>query len=435
MTGRRVWPAALIVAVASFVISLGRLWLGNHEALTQVVWAEDGLFPLCVRKAGFLTCLVDPFAGYLLALPRLIAGGIAFLPPSTWALATNLVAGVLAALAGAAGYAIVRRSGGGAVVSVLIGLLPVIVPVVGLEAINALGSSYMLLLYVGTLLVVFPRWDDVRWPATIFVALFLLLTSLTIPTAVIIAGLVVLQALRGHIRWRTALVWVVAVGLGLIAQWWTAVHAAIPRAMHPSADTVRGWVDGIPSTLLTYVPGLELHDYTFATVFPITVSGWIGPLCALALLVGGIVSVVRGWWGSDRLVTVGLLLLSGLAFGAVPAIIGGANNRYFVVPLLLWAAALLVALDPWIQRTRIWVLVLIAAIVVLLWWPLIPASWYRTKPAPPWADEVARIHNSCIADPAKKERIIFSPYWPPNWGDGLSEPTHPNLSCLVGRKF
>jgi hypothetical protein len=77
----------------------------------------------------------------------------------------------------------------------------------------------MLLLYVGTLLVVFPRWDDVSWPATVVVALFLLLTALTIPTAVIIAGLVVLQALRGHIRWRTALVWVVAVGLGLIAQY------------------------------------------------------------------------------------------------------------------------------------------------------------------------------------------------------------------------
>jgi len=127
--------------------------------------------------------------------------------------------------------------------------------------------------------------------------------------------------------------------------------------------------------------------------------------------------------------------MSGLAFGAVPAILGGANNRYFVVPLLLWVAALLVAIDPWVQRSRVWVLVLVAAIIVVLWWPLIPASWYRTKPAPPWADEVARIHNSCNADPAKQERIIFSPYWPPNWGDGLSEPTHPNLSCLVGRKF
>ena len=434
MTARR-WPAAIGLGVVAFVISLGRLWLGNHDALTQVVWAEDGLFPLCVRKAGFLTCLVDPFAGYLLALPRLIAGIIAALPPSTWALATNLAAATLAGLAGAFGYLIVRRAGTGRIASVIIGLLPVIVPVVGLEAINALGSSYMLLLYVSTLLVAFPDRESRGWGRIIAAAVLLLLTALTIPTAVVVAAAVIVQALRAALARRAWITWLVAIGLGLLAQAWTATHAAIPRPIHPSADTVRAWIDGIPATLLTYVPGLELHDYTFGLVFPITPSMWIGPLCALALLLAGLVLLVRGWWRSDRLMAIALLLLSGLALGAVPAIIGGVNNRYFVVPLLLWAAALLVALDPWISRARVWVLVLIAAIVVVVWWPLIPASWYRVKPAPPWADEVLRIHNTCTADPAKKERIIFSPYWPPNWGDGLSEPTHPSLSCIVGRKF
>jgi len=41
------------------------------------------------------------------------------------------------------------------------------------------------------------------------------------------------------------------------------------------------------------------------------------------------------------------------------------------------------------------------------------------------------VENACKADPALHERIIFSPYWPPNWGDALSEPTHPNLPCVV----
>lgn len=69
---------AMIVGLVALGVSLLRLWLGNHEALTQVLWAEDGLFPLCIEKAGFLKCLVDPFAGYLLLLPRLLAGVVRF---------------------------------------------------------------------------------------------------------------------------------------------------------------------------------------------------------------------------------------------------------------------------------------------------------------------------------------------------------------------
>jgi hypothetical protein len=77
-------------------------------------------------------------------------------------------------------------------------------------------------------------------------------------------------------------------------------------------------------------------------------------------------------------------------------------------------------------------MVLIAgAVIVAVWWPSVPASWFRTMPAPPWQEEVLRVQNSCRADPGKTERIIFSPYWPPNWGDGLAEPTHPDLPCVV----
>ena len=307
MSARR-WPTSIAVGVVAFVLSLGRLWLGNHDALTQVVWAEDGLFPLCVRKTGFITCLVDPFAGYLLALP-----------PSTWALATNLAAGLLAGLAGAFGYLIVRRAGLGPVVSVTVGLLPVIVPVVGLEAINALGSSYMLLLYVSTLLVAFPGRSRLSTALVVAGGALLLLTALTIPTAVVVGLAVVVQAARGALPRRAWVTWLVAIGLGLVAQAWTATHAAIPRAMHPGVDTVRAWIDGIPATALTYVPGLELHDYTFGLVFPITPSMGIGVLCAAALAITGVVVLVRGWRNDDRRVAIGILLLSGLALGAVPA--------------------------------------------------------------------------------------------------------------------
>ncbi len=425
--------AVVIVGLVAAVISLGRLWLANHSALTEVVWAEDGVFPLCVEKAGFLTCLTDPFAGYLLMLPRLLAGLVALFPVAQWALVTNLLAAFIAGLVSAGAFAVMRRYGTGRIVSVLVALLPVIAPIVGLEALNALGSTYMLLLYLATLIVAFPsptRYTG--WPETVLVGLLLVLTALTIPLAGILLLIIVVQALRRVIAMRTALIWNGAIVIGLIAQAVTASGAAKPREILVGTDTLTSWVSAVPDSILTFWPGLSIGDFTLFEVFPITAVGITGSLVIVALAVVGLVAWIRD---GDRRAGIAALLLSGLAYGFVPSVIGWANNRYFVVPCLLWAAALLVALDPWIRRTRAWVLGLIAVIIVVIWWPLIPASWFRATPAPSWSSEVARVEASCKADPGKSERIIFSPYWPPNWGDGFAEPTHPSISCLVARKW
>jgi hypothetical protein len=425
------WPVALGALAA--VISLGRLWLGNHSALTEVVWAEDGLFPLCVDKAGFLACLTDPFAGYLLFVPRVVAGVVALLPVESWALATNLFAALIAGLVCGASFAIMRRFGLGWVSSIIVGLLPVVAPVVGLEAINALGSTYMLLLYVSVIVLAFPVRDRYeRWLPTIVVALILLVTTLTIPTGGVLAALVLVQAIRRSIPWRAAGMWIVVVGVGLVAQWLTAMSATKPRIYQTSTETFTGWVKAVPDTLLTYWPGLHLSDYTLGEVFtitPLAITGWI---VVIGIVAGGVILIVRG---GDERVGIGLLLLSGIVVGAVPAIIGGTNNRYFVVPLLLWGAALAVGLDQTIRHARPWVVAAVIVVILAVWWPLIPASTFRTTPAPPWSGEVARVKAHCKADPTANERVIVSPYWPPNWGDALAEPTHPDVKCLVVWKW
>lgn len=420
---------AIGIGVVAGTVSLLRLWLGNRDALTEVIWAEDGVFPLCVEKADFLTCLTDPFAGYLLFLPRLAAGLVAALPVEQWAIATNLLAALIAAVAAGLSFAIVRRFGLGWISSSIIGLLPVIAPVVGLEAVNALGSSYMLLLYLSTLALAFPlRSESLRWPSTVAIAVLLLVTALTIPTAGVFLALILVQAVRRAIPWRAAGLWIGVLLVGLAAQWWTAANAVKPRVVEVSREAFDGWVGSVPDTILTYWPGLRLTSYDFFGVFPVTPLSITGAIVAVLIVVGGLLLVIRG---GDERVGVGLLLLTGIVVGAVPTIIGGANNRYFVVPVLLWGAAALVGLDSVIRRSRPWVVALVIAGVVAVWWPSFPASWFRTMPAPPWSAEVARVEASCQADPAKQERIIFSPYWPPNWGDALAEPTHPDLPCLV----
>jgi hypothetical protein len=135
--------------------------------------------------------------------------------------------------------------------------------------------------------------------------------------------------------------------------------------------------------------------------------------------------------GLSRVFAAGVLVISGLGLGLIPAAIGSPNNRYFVVPLLVWGVAALVMLDPVIRRSRVWVLALVTLFVLLIWWPAFPVSGFRAIPQPPWTSETTRVEARCAAEPDMVERPIFSHFWPPNWGDGLSEPTHPNLPCTV----
>ena len=431
MTTRlQMWWASALVGVVAACVSLFRLWLGNQQAIGQNLWAEDGLFPLCIRKVDFLTCLTDPFAGYLLFLPRVLAGPVAALPWQTWAVAANLGAALLAGLVSALIVTILRGAGIGWYVAVFLGLLPVLAPMSGLEAINSVGSSYMLLLYAGVLLVLFRPDRGRAW--TIFATAFLLITALTIPSAVVILAVVIVQLTRGAMRRGTFAMWGGALVTGLAAQAIAAINATTQRPVRLTGDSLSAWADSVPVSILTYWPGLSIGEYAFFTNFtlsPLTFSGWLLVLIIVCL---GLWRLISGWRERESSsATAGLLLLSGLAMGLIPSAIGYTNNRYFVVPLLLWAAALLVWFDPAIRRARPWVVALVTVIVAIAWWPAMPASEFRSTPAPPWQEEVARVEAKCLSDPAFVDRLIFSPFWPPNWGDGLDEPTHPNLPCTT----
>ena len=63
----------------------------------------------------------------------------------------------------------------------------------------------MLLLYLSTLALAFPlRSDTVRWPSTVAIAVLLLLTALTIPTAGVFLALILVQAVRRAVPWQAA---------------------------------------------------------------------------------------------------------------------------------------------------------------------------------------------------------------------------------------
>jgi len=264
----------------------------------------------------------------------------------------------------------------------------------------------------------------------------LLVTALTIPSAVVLVALVLVQWLRKALRPSVLAWWLSGLAIGLAAQALVAFSAPTRRPVALNSESLNSWADSIPVSVFTYWPGLSIGQYSFFTNFslaPLSLTGWLFVVVLAAL---GIWQLVDGWgiaggYGAP----IGMLVLAGLAFGLIPTAIGYTNNRYFVVPLLLWGAAALVAADGLIRRTRPWVLAVVTALVLVIWWPAMPASEFRSTPAPDWTDEVARIKAKCLADPAFIDRPIFSPYWPPNWGDGLDEPTHPNLPCTIALRW
>ena len=419
----RTWPIAVVLGLIGALISALRLWLGNADSLSQVLWAEDGVFPLCVAKVDFLSCVADPFGGYLPLAPRLLAGITALFPLSSWALVANVVAAIVAGLIVALAYVILRRGGMSQVVSVLGGLIPVLIPIMGYEVIQSLGSVYIPLLYVSVLAVVFSSALN-RW----VVFGLLLFTVLTIPTTVLIAPLVLVWWLRRSISFSTFVLWGSGLVVGALVQYVAIASSVKPRPIEIGPDGFATWSNTLFPAFMTNVPGFGT-DGRDPSVFP-SIEQWsLGWVVVIAVI---LISVALYVFVSH---SAGALVFMGLLFSAFPSIFDGAGNRYFVLPVMLWSLAIFVSLDALLVRSRWWVSGIVVAVVLALWLPQLPAGAFRSTPAPAWSDEVARVSAACKADPALSERLMFTPFWPPNWGDELSEPTHPSADCLVVWKW
>lgn len=407
MTSRsRTVVLAVVVSLLSGLASVGRVLLTNGDALRTLVWAEDGLFPLCVRAHDAASCLADPFAGYLLFLPRVVAVPVSLLPMDSWPTATNVAAALLAAGAGGLTVVVLRAAGTGLVATGLVALLPTLAPIVGFEAVNATGSVYMLLIYVAALAVCFP---PERFPTVPF-AIGAAVVSLTIPSSALLLGPLVVQMWRSRIPLRAGLVTAGSLVAGLIIQSIVALTAAHPRPLNWSVDAARSWADTLPSALLTYWPADTALSET-GSLSSATAAGWsqLGVVLAGLVLVGGIMLALLP---SGTASGVGLMLVLGLALGAIPAAAGYANNRYFVIPALLWLAAGLIALDRWLPWRRELVMSLVAVGLIALWVPRLPASEFRSTANPDWASMLSQARAACMGDGQADVAVTFSPTWP-----------------------
>lgn len=416
------WLWASLLGILTALISLARLVTTRSDALDSVLFAEDGIFPLCVRKADALTCLFDPYAGYFIFLPRVLAVPVASFPLESWALVANITAGVSAGVLGMICFVSLVRWGLSPLWSTLVALVPVAAPIVGFEAINVYASIYMPLMFTMTIVLV--TWTPERRPW--FPALGALLTALTIPSAVVLLIPLAVIFLRKTISLRSAVIVGAGLALGLAAQLVVSTTADNPRQIAVSIQSLRGWVDSVPMALTTVWPGLAFGPAPVFDMFTTPVQTGTGWLVIGFMLAGAVWLLTRP---SGVAVAVGSMILVGMLAGAIPTVIGYVNNRYFVIPVLLWIAAALIALGtaPWRRPTIVWAVT--AAVLVFAWWPAFAASSWRATASPSWEVEAARVSDTCRSDPGAVVDVLFTPEWPMPHIQ-VFEPTTGRVPCL-----
>lgn len=418
------WAAGTAAVLAAF-LSVGRILIVNHDALSTLVWAEDGLFPLCARAHGLLPCLVEPYSGYLLLIPRLVAWPISALPLDQWPLATNIAASLLIGLLAALTVVVLRRGGVGVIAAMIASVVPVLAPISGYEAVNVTASIYMPLLYLATLAVCLP--DPDRFPTTAY-ALGAVVVALTIPSSAVLLIVLAVQVIRGRIPSRSGAIVGGVMVLALTLQMWAALTAESPRSLNWSVDAARGWADGVPVAFLSFLPDQVAMAPSGALTAPVVAGvGFLGIAVVVSLLVGAILLAFR----SDRVLSgIGLAVAAGLLLGVMPAAAGYANNRYYVIPVLLVLASGVIAVDRLAVRGGSWIMVAVGAMIVMACLPAFKASAIRTTAEPEWHPMLEQARADCADYPDSSVLVMFSPSWP--FADAeFTGPTNNRVPCRI----
>lgn len=417
----------LIVFVLASLISLLRILVSNKDALSNLVWAEDGLFPLCIQAHGYFQCLFDPYEGYFLFLSRTLALPVSLFSQEQWPLVTNAVAAVSFGFLSALITWLLLRAQFSRTVAIGSGIAAVMLPIVGLETINTAGSAYMLLLVAGAVAVSFrftPRLPIYVSPLILFV------TAITIPSAIVL--LLPLGAAwftqRERQERKGTLLSVTALSLGLIIQFSIMLSAQNRRSVEITIESVREWVLQYPAALLSTLPIEVQLDGSGQLNVPIyRPSFTIG---AFVLLVVGGFAVYLLTRRSGQLRGAGWLIVSGFLVGTIPAISNYSNNRYFVVPVITFITAFFIWWASAVGRKYSSVTLITIVVILGAWIPNFGASKIRTVAAPIWGDMLVQVQEQCRLDQNSTAIYIFSPNWPFADAD-FKGPTSNTVGCAV----
>lgn len=409
------WETALVVvAFLVLAIVLQLLRVGPSEALDSI-WAEDGvIFLQEARINDLLTNLFDPYAGYLVLVPRMIGEIGAAVPLRDAAAAITISAALVTALCG---LAVWYASAGLVRSPILRGTLvalAVLAPTASLETV-ASGSYVLWYMLFATFWLLL--WRPASAAGTWLGAALILLTGLSTPGVWFFAPLALLRAISARDR-RDAMI-VGAWALGAVAQ-----LPVIALNDEPQIDPQ--WSHEIWTAYLQRVlDGAVLGE---------ALGGEAWELLGWALLIGLAVAAVAALLACllrspiGVRVFVALAVLTSLvmfvfsvyqrAVGAQmawpPDIHFGNAGRYALVPALLLASALIVAVDAHVRRRAgsqrgTWAAIAVAGALLVGLVGSFDLSEPKYRGEPPWGESLDAAGEACVSENLEAAPVPTSP--------------------------
>jgi hypothetical protein len=406
--GRRALPATavvvLLVAVASAVVLLR---VPGVPPLSRL-WAEDGsVFVSQSMIEGGLAAFPEPYAGYLHAVPRLMAAPAVLLPVTaldTWMSGLAVVALALLALLvyqASAGYVSLRWS------RLALAASMVLLPVGATETLAVVANLqwYLLPAAVWALL-----WRP-RAASGIGVAAGVVgLTALSHPFALLLAPtvLVIVVAARTRRYLIVPAVWAVGVAVQLTAM---VLSRGSRQAGWANAPDVASW-------LIKYVAGpAVLGDRAWF------VPPWVGLAVGAVVLVAFVALLTVVWRrGHARPASIVALLLvvQGFVHAAVTmAIAGLAAPRYAVFPAAMLVSAVIVLVDAAVATSKDRPTQAIVAVWAILGGCALVMALVPPTPAPgsvPWDGALRAAGRDC---PTLYDQRIDVSLVPDGWAASL----------------
>lgn len=399
----REWPVALAVALVGAIGA----WLRMPASTRGQLYAEDGrTFVGDWFTHGSPALLWEPYAGYQHLLPRLISGAVVWLVPApAWAVAVNLL--VCALLGAAAGliYLLSRDVVAFRPARAALGLIPVVVPIAGQEAIGNLANLHWFLLYlIVWVLLATPKTNAGVWG----LAAVTLACTLTEPQTAIFLPLALWAVIRERRLWPVTVAW----ALGVAVQVLTTMSAPreVAAGWPPLGSTVQGYVLNVGMTLGTWRPGWLGRVLTGPGWWP--GFAWVTLLLAVA-----VVGIVLGPM-SARVANLALVYGS-LASWTLSFVLGGKIDYFYseytaaqlaLPELVRWGTtasmfliatvpvtlAVVVARRPAFGTAAAIVLGVLGTIMVL---GGVAGQLQEQTPVRDWDATVTDARAACVADP------------------------------------
>lgn len=407
----RVEASIVLVSLLALAIVLALLRIGWTSAL-ETIWAEDG--PIYLQGAltlDFWHAVFEPYAGYLVVGPRMIAELASLFPLQYAAAALSITSSAVAALSALAVWhgatGLVRNP----YLRGALALTLLLAPTAGLESLDSAAYVpwYML---VGTFWLLFFR-ARTTWGAGL-AGFFALLTGLSTPGVWFFLPVAALRALTARDRRDALLLSGYAIGAAV------QVPVILSQEQGEALWTAKIWTALVQRVVDGAIFGQELGGALWASL------GWPFLIALVVLLLLGLATGLRQapagtrWFVAVAVPTsVAMFVISAYQRTVGPDLIwqagnwGGVASRYVLVPALLLLSAVIVTIDAAIRRRSAsrwssWAVGATVATMLLA----IATSFDMSeqgRAAPLWKDALRQAAATCVSEGEETADIPTSP--------------------------